>query len=177
MASTDWVRVGRTLRARRAELGLPSSKDLGPRGGPSHYTVRRMEAGDAEVFSARNVSNLEKALDWPPGHIEDLIAATTEEPAASGPPTRPMLRLAAMAREYAAPDWEQQVKDEIGAQEVPDFPDGEVGEMLRREWDRLTDAGLDPVNVGLGRIVAWWRMMTADTDAGRPAFPSHLTMG
>lgn len=92
----DWASLAEAIRRRRGELRLP--QELGNRGGPGEMTVRKIERGEPTGIRHRTKTQLERALQWPPGHVDQLLAGTaasddysapSEPPQAVGPP-RPM---------------------------------------------------------------------------------------
>lgn len=73
-----WQRLGREVRARRAELGLAQG-DLAARGGPSLVTVGQIERGQVEP-QAVTLARLETALAWERGSAARILAGGDPTP-------------------------------------------------------------------------------------------------
>lgn len=79
----DWTALASEVQRRRVELRLRQS-DLEAHGGPSAATVRNIEQASRTSYTARTFMQLETALQWPRGHVDDLLAGTaTDDEAAS----------------------------------------------------------------------------------------------
>jgi hypothetical protein len=70
MASVDWQRVARHVRARRMKLGLKqrNTPDV------SAATWSKIENGAQESYKPFVVANIERTLGWPSGTISDIGA-------------------------------------------------------------------------------------------------------
>jgi hypothetical protein len=66
----DWEGLAREIKARRDQLRLP--QDLTSQGGPTALTVRKFERTEAATIRNKTKTQLERALQWPEGHV-DLI--------------------------------------------------------------------------------------------------------
>ncbi|KMV18281.1 hypothetical protein ACT17_11620 [Mycolicibacterium conceptionense] len=71
-----WEKLGTSVRWRRAELGL-SQAQVRDRGGPSVETVRALENNRAGRLSALKRRELEGALEWPTGAVDEILAGRT----------------------------------------------------------------------------------------------------
>lgn len=76
----NWTRLGELVRLRREELGLTQSQVQG-RGGPSPALIRTLETGRARSISRSKRRDLERALDWRLGSIDDILAGGPPAPA------------------------------------------------------------------------------------------------
>jgi hypothetical protein len=84
----QWPALGAAVKARREQLRLP--QDLVARGGPGEMTVRKIER--AEVITIRNKTKtqLEHALAWPRGYVDELLNGTAiADDVIAEPPTTP----------------------------------------------------------------------------------------
>ncbi|WP_069159656.1 helix-turn-helix domain-containing protein [Nocardia altamirensis] len=66
MATTDVVRFGRLVTARRRELGL-TSQQVRDAGGPGLVTLGKIESGTAGKLHLETFAKLDHALQWQPG--------------------------------------------------------------------------------------------------------------
>lgn len=80
MTAPDWASLGRAVRARREELRLP--QDLVSRGGPSEFTVRKIERAETEAIRNRTKTQLEDVLQWERGDVDRILAGQTSGRAA-----------------------------------------------------------------------------------------------
>lgn len=69
----DWEALGKTVRDRRAELGLTQS-DISDRGGPSVNTLRALENNRADRLGPRLRRSLERTLEWAAGSVDEVLA-------------------------------------------------------------------------------------------------------
>jgi transcriptional regulator with XRE-family HTH domain len=74
---TGLERIGRIAKLRRERLGL-RQHDLASLGGPKVATVGKFERGAQENFPPRTQRQMEIALGWTPGVVEEFIAAVDE---------------------------------------------------------------------------------------------------
>ncbi|SEM49799.1 hypothetical protein SAMN05660976_05280 [Nonomuraea pusilla] len=88
----DWQRLGRYVRERRELLRL-TQQDVTSRGGPSIATIRNIEAASRDSYRGLTYSQLENALGWEHGSVDEILrggepaltqATTPDRPA--GPP-------------------------------------------------------------------------------------------
>ena len=80
-------RLAEAVLARRAALGL-SQEDVADRGGPSTTTQTKVEAGRGAGIRGRTARDLEDALQWKRGSIDELLAGRDAKPVdapANGP--------------------------------------------------------------------------------------------
>jgi hypothetical protein len=70
-----WARLAHEVRARRQWLQL-SHSGLSKRGGPSHETVRLVEAQGRPSFRDLTLSQLDRALQWKPGIARRIVDGT-----------------------------------------------------------------------------------------------------
>ncbi|MHA7617470.1 hypothetical protein ACX12M_03015 [Cellulosimicrobium cellulans] len=89
----DWERLGREVRERRQELGF-TQNDVQAEGGPSTALLRGIENATSKVLSKPKRRDLERALRWPTGHVDAILAG---DPLQDGlldyeRPERPRLR-------------------------------------------------------------------------------------
>lgn len=68
--------LGKTVRERRAELGLTQS-DISDRGGPSVNTLRALENNRVDRLGPRLRRSLERALEWAAGSVDEILAGGT----------------------------------------------------------------------------------------------------
>lgn len=76
MNETGWQAIGRIGKARRERLGL-NQDELAHYGGPRVATVGKFERGVAS-FPLRTQHQIEKALGWSRGIIEQVVASIDE---------------------------------------------------------------------------------------------------
>lgn len=74
----EWVVVGELVRRRRERLGLKQD-ELKARGGPGVATVGKIERAAQDGFPLRTQHQLERALGWSLGLIEEVIADVAEK--------------------------------------------------------------------------------------------------
>lgn len=67
-----WPVLADAVKARRVRLRLPI--DLSAHAGPSEMTVRKVESGEPVSIRPRTKVALERALRWPDGHVDRLLA-------------------------------------------------------------------------------------------------------
>lgn len=173
----DWARIAVAVREQRQELDL-SQEALATRAQIGSMTLRKIETGKhatQQSFRTDGLARLEKELGWAVGSIRDLGCGREARPIPvtpravdTGDPTGPMHALSAsIARQaFDSVDWTAQVRAEVEASGRPDFPDTEIGQMLRKAWDTFTEANV-PVEQ-LIELTAWWRMRTAAEEAFTP---------
>lgn len=86
----DWAALGKLIKTRREALRLP--QDLVTHGGPSEFTIRRLERGEAPGIRPKTKTQLERVLQLRPGLVDDVLAGRDvsedldEESAADGAP-------------------------------------------------------------------------------------------
>jgi len=68
----DWDALASAVRARREELRLP--QDLVSRGGPSEFTVRKIERAETDAIRSRTKTQLEQVLQWQRGDVDRILA-------------------------------------------------------------------------------------------------------
>lgn len=73
-ASTGWQTIGRIAKARRERLGL-NQDELAAYGGPRVATVGKFERAAQPSFPLRTQHQIETALGWSRGTIEDFVTA------------------------------------------------------------------------------------------------------
>lgn len=73
MSDEALTRLGEATRLRRIELGL-TQEELMDLGGPSPATVRYIEHASKEGFRPATLRSLERALQWPDGHADRILA-------------------------------------------------------------------------------------------------------
>lgn len=76
----NWTRLGEIVRSRREELRLTQSQ-VQELGGPSPALLRTLEAGRAHTLSRSKRRDLERALEWRHGSIDDILDGKDPEPA------------------------------------------------------------------------------------------------
>lgn len=76
----EWVVIGELVRRRRDRLGLKQD-ELKARGGPGVATVGKIERAAQDGFPLRTQHQLEKALGWSLGTIEEVMADVAENAA------------------------------------------------------------------------------------------------
>lgn len=74
MTETGWQAIGRIARARRERLRL-NQGDMANYGGPKVSTVGKFERGAQENFPLRTQHQIERALGWSRGVIEEFVDA------------------------------------------------------------------------------------------------------
>ncbi|MFG1659009.1 hypothetical protein ACGFIY_21005 [Micromonospora chersina] len=79
----DWQRLGTYVTRRRNELGLTQSQ-VQARGGPSIATVRNIELAVKDSYRDGNLRALERALDWPAGAVDRILAGGEPDDTATG---------------------------------------------------------------------------------------------
>lgn len=92
---TGWTRLGQLVQERREFLRL-SQTDVIAAGGPSDYTMRRLERGDPGPYRPSTIRKLELALRWPRGTVDRILNG--EEPPAEEAQTDTEIRAAAVIR-------------------------------------------------------------------------------
>jgi len=84
----DWASLGAAVEARRVQLGMTQA-DVAAADGPSEGTIRKLE-NRAVPISAASMEKLRRALHWPPGHPEAILAgADPDAPLPPNPETNP----------------------------------------------------------------------------------------
>jgi hypothetical protein len=82
----DWRRLGEHVTRRREhELGMTQA-DVHAAGGPSPASQRKIERGELPEATARTLGSLERALRWPAGTINRILAGGEPDGAAPTPP-------------------------------------------------------------------------------------------
>lgn len=77
MTENGWQAAGRLVKQRRERLGLRQD-ELAQYGGPRVSTVGKFERAAQESFPLRTQHQLENALGWTRGTIEDYVKAVDE---------------------------------------------------------------------------------------------------
>lgn len=78
MTDQDWSALAAEVRRRRERFRLP--QDLAPRGGPSEFTVHKIEAGTAGgSIRPHTKTRLEHALRMPSGLVDKILDGTATE--------------------------------------------------------------------------------------------------
>lgn len=77
MAETGWQAIGRVAKARRERLGL-NQDELALYGGPRVATVGKFERAAQASFPLRTQHQIENALGWSRGTVEDFVNAVDE---------------------------------------------------------------------------------------------------
>lgn len=72
MTENGWQAIGRIAKARRERLGL-NQDELAQYGGPRVATVGKFERAAQETFPLRTQHQIEKALGWSRGIIEQVV--------------------------------------------------------------------------------------------------------
>ncbi len=73
-ASNGWQMIGRIAKARRERLGL-NQDELAAYGGPRVATVGKFERAAQPSFPLRTQHQIENALGWSRGTIEQYVSA------------------------------------------------------------------------------------------------------
>ena len=124
MTDNAWEVIGRLAKGRRERLGL-RQEELRQYGGPGVSTVGKIERAAQANFPLRTQQQLEKALGWPRGTIEEVIQSVDVD------------------KDWDAigPDWEADLLEH----NLPDLTDHDQDEGRARPVARasaLTDAEL-----------------------------------
>lgn len=69
----DWASLASIVKTRREAMAL-SRKQVAARGGPSDYTVARIERGETGPYRPKTFVQLEKGLSWGPGAPDRVLA-------------------------------------------------------------------------------------------------------
>lgn len=77
MTETGWQAIGRIAKARRERLGL-NQDELAQYGGPRVATVGKFERAAQAKFPTRTQHQIETALGWSRGVIENFVGAWEE---------------------------------------------------------------------------------------------------
>lgn len=72
----SWEKLGDEVRKRRKSLGLTQA-EVTTRGGPSVETLRAVENNQTGRLSRQSRRALERAIEWEPGSIDDVLAGAT----------------------------------------------------------------------------------------------------
>lgn len=75
----DWVRLGAVIDERMRALRFTQA-DVQQRGGPSPATVRAIINGRSQTLSPSKRRDLERALDWHPGGVDEILAGGDPTP-------------------------------------------------------------------------------------------------
>ncbi|MEU9516822.1 hypothetical protein [Micromonospora sp. NPDC048169] len=75
-----WLRLGALVRQRRDELDMTQSQ-VQENGGPSPALIRSIESGRARTVSRSKRRDLERALGWRMGSIDDILEGGEPAPA------------------------------------------------------------------------------------------------
>ncbi|MGH3774701.1 MAG: helix-turn-helix domain-containing protein [Pseudonocardiaceae bacterium] len=137
-----WAELAAAVRTRREAMRLGQS-DLAGRGGPSAYTLRKIERGEPGPYRPRTLTQLEEALDWPAGAVDLILAgdATKEQLAAvvSRPVQGPAADLDARGQAF----W-----DHVTAEFELDAPEQELLRQVCRVMDRCDALRAEVVSHG-----------------------------
>lgn len=76
----DWKRLGRTIKARREELGMATQQALADKAGVTRQTVQSLEGGKERKRMPVAIAAVERALEWEPGSAARIL---TGEPNAA----------------------------------------------------------------------------------------------
>lgn len=63
----DWERLGRAIKARREELGMPTQQALADAADVTRQSVQSLESGKQRTRMPRSIGKVEKVLGWEPG--------------------------------------------------------------------------------------------------------------
>lgn len=80
--AVSWDKLAEAVRHRRRLLKLTQA-EVTKRGGPSIATVRGIETKRASRLSQRSRRALERALEWAPGSVDDVLAGGRPRPLGS----------------------------------------------------------------------------------------------
>lgn len=86
MEQQNWKAVAEALRASRIAQGLPQT-ELAAKADVSRVTVQSLEGGRDRMRIGPGLLAVVRALGWPEGHIERLLAGKVEGPPSKRPPT------------------------------------------------------------------------------------------
>lgn len=89
----DWQSLAEHVRDRRARYGL-SRRQVTDRGGPSDFTIARIERGEPGPYRGKTLMQLERALGMKPGLAEKILNGTATD-----------VELNERPRTVAEPDW------------------------------------------------------------------------
>lgn len=73
----NWTALARAVTARRVELGHDTQKAFAKASEISLRTINDLEVGERDSYSASTLARLERALGWPAGRVEEILAAGT----------------------------------------------------------------------------------------------------
>lgn len=73
MEASHWAKLGQAVRDRRTKLHM-TQEDVARAGGPSDFTMSKIEAGGENIYRARTVAALERVLRWAPGAVQAILA-------------------------------------------------------------------------------------------------------
>lgn len=76
----NWPALARAVVARRIELGHETRQAFAEASKISLRTLTDIEAGERGSYSVNTLGRLEHALQWPTGHIDDILHASDEDP-------------------------------------------------------------------------------------------------
>lgn len=98
----DWAALGRWVLARRTELRLP--QDLVGRGGPSEFTIRRLERAEVTAVRPKTKLQLEQVLQAPRGIVDRILKGTATDEEVEGA-TEPVTDTGACACAVGSSAW------------------------------------------------------------------------
>jgi hypothetical protein len=84
VGNPDWQRLGTYVTRRRHELGL-TQPQVQAAGGPSAATVRNIESATQTSYRDGILRALERALKWPSGAVDSILAGGEPEDAQRPP--------------------------------------------------------------------------------------------
>jgi DNA-binding XRE family transcriptional regulator len=70
--AAGWARLAKEVLLRRHVLGV-SQEELARRGGPSHQSIRNIEAGSQNGYRELTLARLERVLGWRPGTVQAIL--------------------------------------------------------------------------------------------------------
>lgn len=73
MEASHWAKLGQAVRDRRTKLHM-TQEDVAQAGGPSDFTMSKIEQGDPGPYRRSTLAALERALQWKPGAVEAILA-------------------------------------------------------------------------------------------------------
>lgn len=93
----NWTALARAVTARRVELGHDTQKAFAKASQISLRTINDLELGERASYSGSTLARLERALGWPAGRVDEILAA--------GAAPLPPVSAAEIARQLARDDF------------------------------------------------------------------------
>jgi transcriptional regulator with XRE-family HTH domain len=134
-STPDWERLGRAIVRRRVELGFNTQAGLAEHMGLTARILGDLEGGKRVSYGKSTLARLERALDWPPGTVDEVLAGGDGPQRHTFSPTAPTLLhpLAARLHQLLAEDSPLPAHDRAMLEQLMEHVlDAEYAKVVRR---------------------------------------------